>query len=244
MALNDDDMWNGRPATARLSEDAAPPAPVRHHPLRATTILLGIASALCAPLLLRTDEFLALVLAGAFVGGGHSALLWTATRPDHRVTRSLIARITGSAAAGSVVAVAGGCLYQPIGVPGAALVLAAVVSAPYLWRSLAVRPRRRSAPEPSGSLAPGLALPVPPLAHRSTGEITAAWTASGELLRRTSSPHERATIAGLRQAYLDELERRDSAGVGRWLGSGQALDNDVSRYLAARDRDEPEPEGP
>ena len=243
MALNDD-KWNGRPPTARPVENLAPPPPVRHHPLRTTTILLGIACAIFAPVLLETDEFLALVLAGAFVGGGHSALVWTATRPDHRVTLSLTARISGSAAVGSVVAVAGGCLYQPIGVPGAALVLAATVASPYLWRRLAGGPRHRAAPDSPGQTAPRLTLPAPPLAHRSTLEITSAWTASRELLRRTSSPHERAVIAGLRQAYLDELECRDAEGVARWLGSGQALDSDVAGYLATRDGDEPEPEAP
>jgi hypothetical protein len=242
MALYDDDMWNGR-ATAHLTADQAPTSPARQHPLRTTTIVLGLAAALAAPLLLRPDEFLALVLAGAFVGGGHAALLWTATQADHRVTRAALLRIVTSAAVGSVAAVAFGCLYPSIGVLGAALVLAAVLSAPYLVRRLAVRNERRRVDAPVRDRQQH-ALPTPPLARRSTLEIVAGWTASRELLRRTTSARERAVIAGLRQAYLDELERRDAEGVGRWLESGQALDSDLAGYLAARDRDDPEPETP
>ncbi|MGN6576693.1 MAG: hypothetical protein ACTHKG_13490 [Nocardioides sp.] len=238
MALYDDDMWNGR-ATAHLTENLAPAPPPRPHPLRAPTIVLGGAGALLAPLLLEPNEFLALVLAGAFVGGGHAALLWTATQPDHRVTASVLARITSSAAAGSVVAVAFGCLYPAIGVPAAALTLAAALSLPYLLRRIAPRTAHRRVGVPVRG--PERGLPTPPLARRSTLEIVAAWTASRELLRRTTSARERAVIAGLRQAYLDELERRDAEGVGRWLESGQALDSDVAGYLAARDGDEPEP---
>jgi hypothetical protein len=239
MALNDDDMWNGRATAAHLIEDHTPPPAAGHHPLRLVTIALGIACVALDPLLLRTDEFLALFLAGALVGGVHSALLWTATRSHPRFSAQVLARIAGSAAVGSVVAVAGGCLYPSIGVGAAALCLAAILSLPYLIRRLAPR-TRRVAGTPARQPA-RLALPTPPLARRSTLEITAAWTASHELLRRTPSAHERAVIAGLRQAYLDELERRDGEGVARWLASGRALDSDVAGYLAARDRDEPEP---
>jgi hypothetical protein len=237
MALYDDDMWNGR-ATAHLIEDHSSPPASDHHPLRLVTIALGVACMALDPLLLRTDEFLALFLAGALVGGGHSALLWTAVRSDQGFSPQVLARIAGSAAVGSVVAVAGGCLYPSIGVGGAALCLAAVLSLPYLIRRLRPSARRVAvtpAREPVRS-----ALPSPPLAQRSTLEIAAAWRASHELLRRTTSAHERAVIAGLRQAYLDELERRDGEGVARWLASGRALDTDVAGYLASLDRDEPE----
>ncbi len=239
MALNDD-MWNGRPATAPPTEDLAPPFVVRPHPLRATTILLGVTSSMLAPMLLEPDEFLALVLAGAFVGGGHAGLLWTATNSRHRVSLDVLIRISRSAAVGAVVAVAGGCLYPSIGVLGAVLTLAAMLSLPYLVRRRATKPGRLDVDRRTPGPQPGPDLPTPPLAHRSTPEIAAAWTSSHELLRRTSSPDGRARIAGLRQAYLDELERRDAAGVGRWLRSGRALDSDVARYLAARDRDEPD----
>jgi hypothetical protein len=237
MALYDDDMWNGR-ATAHLIEHRTPPPAAAHHPLRVVTIALGLGCAAFAPLLLRTDEFLALFLAGALVGGGHSALLWTATRSDQRFDAQVLARIAGSAAVGSVAAVAGGCLSPSIGFGGAALCLAAALSLPYLIRRVA--PRTRPVAAAPAREPVRLALPTPPLARRSTLEIAAAWTASHELLRRTTSAHERAVIAGLRQAYLDELERRDGEGIARWLASGRALDSDVAGYLAARDREEPE----
>ena len=243
MALNDD-MWNGRPATARPTEDLAPPQAMRRHPLQATTIFLGVAAAIFAPVLLQTDEFVALVLAGGFVGGGHAALLWTATNSSHTVTPALLARISRSAAVGSVVAVAGGCLYPSIGVLGAVLTLAGVLSVPYLLRRFTPQPVRLPVDRPEAPVQQRLDLPAPPLARRSTVEIAAAWSASHELLRRTPSADGRARIAGLRQAYLDELERRDAEGVGRWLRSGHALDSDVAGYLATRDQDDPEAERP
>jgi len=242
MALNDD-SWNGPPATTRPVEDLDPPPSPQAHPLRATTIALGVACALAAPVLLQTDEFLALVLAGAFLGGGHSALLWTATQADHRLTARVLTRIAGSAGVGSVVAVAGGCLYPSIGVPAAGLVLAALLSLPYLVRRVASRSDRPRPSRPRADSAGGgptrSRLPKPPLVRRSTPEIAAAWTASRELLRRTTSPQERAVVAELRQAYLDELERRDPECVRRWLESGQAFDSDVAGYLSARDTDRP-----
>ena len=160
------------------------------------------------------------------------------------MTLAVISRISSSAAVGSVVAVAGGCLYPSIGVLGTVLTLAAVLSVPYLLRRFTPTPGRLAVEQPAAGTQPRPDLPTPPLARRSTLEIAAAWTASHELLCRTSSPDGRARIADLRRAYLDELELRDAEGVGRWLRSGQALDGDVAGYLAARDRDEPEPDTP
>lgn len=208
------------------------------HPLRGTMIVLALLDLLVGPIVLSFDMFGAYFLAGAFLGTAHTALLWTATWRQSEFTASVLARIAGGAAVGAVVAVAGACLYPAIGVGGAALVLAAVLSAPYLYRHVA---RRRSA-STAGAAAPTLDLLTPPLHGYSTAQLSAAWSTSQEALRRSTSAADRSAIAALRQAYLDELERRDSSGLQRWLESGNALTSDPSRFLRAGGQGEPDPD--
>ena len=50
-----------------------------------------------------------------------------------------------------------------------------------------------------------------------TARLLDEWRATEELLRR---PGQRAVAAELRALLLDELARRDSAAVGRWLAEG------------------------
>lgn len=206
------------------------------HPLRGTTMLLAACAALAAPFVLSADEFVALFVAGAFFGAVGSAFLWHVAHRGSGVTPAAVARWAGSSAAGAVVAVVGGCLVPAIDVSGAVVALAVVVSAPYLGRRIAARRRRATSHVPA---APELL--TPPLHVCSTAEISAAWTASHEALRRSTSPADRSAITALRAAYLDELERRDASGLRRWLESGNALTSDPARFLGAG-RDEPEPD--
>ena len=208
------------------------------HPLRGTLIVLAALDLIVGPVVLTADLFGAYFLAGAFLGTAHTALLWTATRRGDEFTAAVLARIAGGAAVGAVVAVAGACLYPAIGVGGAALALAAVLAAPYLYRRLAPR---RSTPggAPAGAT---LDLLTPPLHGYSTAQLSEAWSTSQEALRRSTSAADRSAIAALRQAYLDELERRDSSGLQRWLESGSALTSDPSRFLRAGGQGEPDPD--
>ena len=208
------------------------------HPLRGTTFVLALIAALVSPVVLTLDEFAAYFLAGAFFGGARSAILWGATRHQEPVTTAVLARVAGSAASGAVVAVVGACLVPAIGVGGAVVVLAAVVSAPYLLRKLG---RKHSTPS-RRALPATLDLLTPPLHVFGTAEISAAWATSQEALRRSTSPADRSAIAALRQAYLDELERRDASGLQRWLESGSALTSDPRRYLRTSGQGEPEPD--
>jgi MFS family permease len=209
------------------------------HPLRWTTTVLGVCAAVAAPMFLTLGEFVTFFLAGAFVGGAHSALLWIVSEHRDRVTAAVAARVAGGAAAGAVVAVIGGCLVPVIGVWGAAVFLALVLTAPYLARELGTARRRPHRPLAAAAGAP--ALPAPPLHIFSLSEITAAWAASHDALRRSASPTDRSRIAALRQAYLDELEKRDAAGLQRWLESGRALTSDPAGFLRTSGQDGPEP---
>ena len=209
------------------------------HPLRGTTILLAACAVLVAPFVLSADEFVALFVAGAFFGASASAFLWHVARRGAAVTPAAVARWAGSSAAGAVVAVVGGCLVPAIDVAGAVVALAVVVSGPYLVRRVAARRRRR--PTSHAPAAPELL--TPPLHVCSTAQISAAWTASHEALRGSSSLADRSAITALRAAYLDELERRDATGLRRWLESGSALTSDPARFLGGGEHDEPEPPG-
>lgn len=206
------------------------------HPLRGTTILLAVCAALAAPFVLSADEFVALFIAGAFFAAAASAFLWHVAHRGAGVTPAAVARWAGSSAAGGVVAVAGGCLVPAIDVSGAVVALAVVVSAPYLGRRIAAR--RRGAVTSHVPASPELL--TPPLHVCSTAEISAAWAASHEALRRSTSPADRSAITALRAAYLDELERRDASGLRRWLESGNAFTSDPARFLGGSEHDEPE----
>jgi hypothetical protein len=217
---------------AALAEHSATPT----HPLRWTTALLGVVAAVLAPFVLTADEFMALVFAGTFLGAVHSGLLWSLSKGRGSVTGAVIMRVAAGGANGAVVAVVGGSLVPAIGVGGAVVVLALVLTFPYLLRRLAGTP----APQAPAASAPEL--PAPPLHRFGTAEITAAWAASHDALRRAASIVDRSHIAALRQAYLDELERRDATGLRRWLESGRALTSDPGAFLRTRIQDEPEPD--
>jgi hypothetical protein len=63
-------------------------------------------------------------------------------------------------------------------------------------------------------------------------ELMAAWRHSHEVLGYTNLPHLRLELVALRQAYLDELERRDPSGFAAWIEAGAI--RDPERFLALR----------
>ena len=78
---------------------------------------------------------------------------------------------------------------------------------------------------------PGPPTPAPDLGSMTTSELVMAWRRSySQLLTVRSSP-QLAAVAAMRQQLLDELERRDGAGVERWLRSGARAASDPSRFL-------------
>ena len=71
----------------------------------------------------------------------------------------------------------------------------------------------------------------------STGaSVTAAqlcrtWRSSYLRLHRATSCPAVAELVLLRQRLLNELERRDRAGFGRWLSTGAQAASDPGRYV-------------
>jgi hypothetical protein len=89
---------------------------------------------------------------------------------------------------------------------------------------------RRTTPDASAA-----AEPVPPpaldLKSMTTTELVLTWRRSYSEFMRVRSAQQLAALAARRQQLLDELERRDSTGVERWLRSGARAASDPSRYL-------------
>ena len=65
----------------------------------------------------------------------------------------------------------------------------------------------------------------------STSELCAAWRRSYWALLDEPDGKCRCAIVHLRQTMLDELERRDADGFGRWLKAGARAGSDPGRYL-------------
>lgn len=63
-------------------------------------------------------------------------------------------------------------------------------------------------------------------------DLCHAWCTSFDVLQSTSDVEARARIVWLRQAYLDELERRDPRGLHAWLTSGARATGNPDRYLS------------
>jgi hypothetical protein len=58
--------------------------------------------------------------------------------------------------------------------------------------------------------------PVPALSTRALGR---EWLRTTALLAGAPAPADHAALVRRRQDVLDELERRDPVGFGRWLGA-------------------------
>lgn len=70
----------------------------------------------------------------------------------------------------------------------------------------------------------------------STAGLCWGWRTSFTALHRLDLGAElgqRAALVLVRQCYLDEMARRDPAGVARWLYAGARPASDPSRYLAS-----------
>jgi hypothetical protein len=70
------------------------------------------------------------------------------------------------------------------------------------------------------------------VAELSDVELCARWTASWELLR-TGTPAQRLVYVQARQHYLDELERRDPAGLRAWLESSASPAGDPRPFISS-----------
>lgn len=120
------------------------------------------------------------------------------------------------------------------------LVAAAVVTSPWVTGAAATR-LRPSAGDPGPAsleeIPPG---PAPVwLAHpglvgsMSTTDLLCAWRSSRWQLPECRSAAEVAHLVRVRQAYLDELERRDPVGMTAWIRSAPGPGTDPGAYLSA-----------
>jgi hypothetical protein len=66
----------------------------------------------------------------------------------------------------------------------------------------------------------------------SDRDLCQAWTKSYDSLRAVTDPALRAGIVTLRQAFLDELERRNPSALSAWLASDASASSSPGRHLA------------
>ena len=167
---------------------------------------------------------------------------------DARDSRpAAIAYITGrNALVGASVVLVASTLVQAGGAIGWLVVLLMAAGAPPIVERVAavlhlagVRRTRAVAPAPAEPVELRTIDAVPesdaPVERLSTPNLVLAWRYSYRALELASSYHARARIAARRQAYLDELERRDPTGVQRWLESGARAASDPTRFLTLGD---------
>jgi hypothetical protein len=184
----------------------------------------------------------------ALVGGS----LAEAVRVRSRNRRRLA--VDGALAGATAIAAAG--LVALLGAPGLLVVALLAATCPHLWAA-----RRLSSRSPSPEPTRGAGLPE--RSHEtSTGtmattvdegpvltpeiptepwllddyELCCAWRRSSLLLEHPHSPATHSRLAQQRQLYLDELERRNPAGVSAWLASGARAASDPTRYIVPRRR--------
>ncbi|WP_147262997.1 hypothetical protein [Geodermatophilus sp. TF02-6] len=90
-------------------------------------------------------------------------------------------------------------------------------------------------PRPSAVWVPPEQMPSPSAtAEWSTERVCRAWRVSYLWLERAREAREVALVArlaGVRQAYLDELERRAPSGFAAWLTCGARAASDPGRYM-------------
>lgn len=77
--------------------------------------------------------------------------------------------------------------------------------------------------------SPTLTVPT----HLSDHDLCLAWESSSRALRRCTTPSGRLEVVRVRQACLDELERRQPEAVRAWVLAGADPDSSPARYLTS-----------
>lgn len=174
-------------------------------------------------------------LIGIAVSGGLVACLVAGiareTPPGVRRTRPLDAAVQVGGSTVLVMLVVCGTAVLAGGGAAAALSLvtvggAVVAAVRYGKRSTAPRPATPAAsvPDLQGTDAGG---PVPGLTTQALGR---EWLRTTAMLGAALLPEDRAALVRRRQEALDELERRDAEGFGRWLSVG-GPETDPAEYV-------------
>jgi len=188
---------------------------------------------------------------GAFIAGAVMGGAMTAALAPENLPRPWRRAAVGAAASGvGVVAIAG--LVVVLQVVALVLLLALTMSAPPVVRLLQ---KRLTAKAPKPASAAQEQPPEQPLDDLDDAEwptadpatveqslpvapedldddaLCWAWRRSYVVLQRTRSPATRLHIVEVRQAYLDELERRNAMGLSAWLASGARAAGNPSRFI-------------
>jgi hypothetical protein len=82
-------------------------------------------------------------------------------------------------------------------------------------------------------LVPSRPAPCPQLPVMSTEQLCWEWRRSYLAISQATGAAQIARIAAARAGILDELERRNPAGLQRWLASGARAAGDPTRHLSA-----------
>jgi hypothetical protein len=95
--------------------------------------------------------------------------------------------------------------------------------------------RRTVTPVAARCTRPGISLPSTGLRDLSDQELCHAWRRSFLILQDLMHCRDlpgQSHVVGVRQGYLDEMERRNPGGFSRWLAAGARPASDPSRYLS------------
>jgi hypothetical protein len=98
-----------------------------------------------------------------------------------------------------------------------------------------------SEPEDASAADSGLTLPegMGPLNGLDDRQLCRLWRDSFWLVHKPSSPATMLCRVALREACLDELERRDADALHAWLDSGARASSGPEKYLAHPARRDP-----
>jgi hypothetical protein len=191
-----------------------------------------------AVILMQTSALVAVLATAAVVCVLATAGLLGA-RPPVIVTKTTALRrcvINGLLGAAAATAVAG--LGVLLGVTVLVVLLLIAVTAPPVVE-FAVRRFLRAQAAPDAQAIAALSVARRPLAQLSEAELCAAWTSSWHLLR-SGAPAQRLACVQARQHYLDELERRDAAGLRAWLASCASPAGDPRPFISSPRRRDPD----
>jgi hypothetical protein len=190
-----------------------------------TGLTCGGGLAVVGGLALRGPELVAVGVAGVLAGCMAAGIAREAPASHARATIEAAVAATGGTVLALLVlagiaALAGGGV--------AAMTLAAGVLGVLVARAVVARRKAAAVPPPVVRPTPTLAVHRPPpdrpVAALSTSELGAEWLRTTAVLATVLHPTARHTIVARRQETLDELERRDPDGFGRWLTGGSAGD--------------------
>ncbi|MFI5086572.1 MAG: hypothetical protein ACHP7K_11660 [Actinomycetales bacterium] len=153
-----------------------------------------------------------------------------------REPRGRLAWTRGARTGCAAVAIAGlGAAIHPLLLVLLALAVATSPKAVYFYRRHAQPGTPAQAPG-HGNLrttaVPADAATFAPSIHGlKDADLCHAWCASYALLQQARSPALRGYIVALRQAYLDECDARNPAGLAAWLDSGARAAGNPETFL-------------